>query len=300
MNLIINLTVLIITIGFLAFFLYSMIINLIRAINVNKKMKTNPDYVIGKVIDITNVKNRVYVRVEYITKITNLKFNDLFEFSKKEFNDRFVVGQEVKIYYPHVENEKKVLCFPTFIEGKKIGIDFSLVFTDFILVAGGIYIFLTFFLLMLAKDPVTNISGLEWNGRPMFKNFILNTVPEGTTGYIENQGSGLLIVVFALFFYVMVISYVLERIKGMVSSHKTMYLKLCGTKGTAEVITYKFGKAKNAQGQKEAQMKIEFFTNTGEKVACDLNSCLYSETQEQFINILYDAKNPKNVVYMRK
>ena len=47
-------------------------------------------------------------------------------------------------------------------------------------------------------------------------------------------------------------------------------------------------------------MKIEFFTNSGEKVECDLNSYLYSETEEQFIDILYDEKNPKNVCYMRK
>ena len=60
---------------------------------------------------------------------------------------------------------------------------------------------------------------------------------------------------------------------------------------------FKFGKSKNAQGVKESLLEIEFFTNSGEKVNCSLNSYLYTNTQEQYIDILYDPKNPKNVVY---
>ena len=65
----------------------------------------------------------------------------------------------------------------------------------------------------------------------------------------------------------------------------------------AEVKTFKFTKNKNNQGTKESALEIEFFTNAGEKVNCSLNSFLYTETQEQYIDILYDESNPKNVVY---
>ena len=37
-----------------------------------------------------------------------------------------------------------------------------------------------------------------------------------------------------------------------------------------------------------------------EKIKANLNSFMYTETQEQYVNILYDVHHPKNVVYMRK
>ena len=83
----------------------------------------------------------------------------------------------------------------------------------------------------------------------------------------------------------------------MPSRQRSARLKICGIKGTAEVKTFKFGKSKNAQGVKESILEIEFFTNSGEKVNCSLNSYLYTNTQEQYIDILYDELNPKNVVY---
>ena len=68
----------------------------------------------------------------------------------------------------------------------------------------------------------------------------------------------------------------------------------------AEVKTYKFGRNKDAKGNKESMLQIEFYDNKGNLVQANLNSYMYTETQEQYINILYDLKNPKNVVYMRK
>lgn len=47
-------------------------------------------------------------------------------------------------------------------------------------------------------------------------------------------------------------------------------------------------------------MEIEFYNNKGEKIKANLNSFMYTETQEQYVNILYDVHHPKNVVYMRK
>ncbi len=295
MNLIVNILVLLVIIGFVGVFLFSFILNLIRAINANKAIKTNPSYVEGKVIEITKDKRRVYVRVEYISKSNMTKFNDVFEFTPKEFNDQYYEGQEVKIYYADPKGLKKVNCFPIYLEGQKRGLEVSPIVLDAFLFAGSVYVLVLSLLSLLTKDPKTGIIGLEWNGRPLISNFSLNTVPEGTTGCFNILN----LFIFAIF-YIMLFSYLVERISGMSAVHKQYYLKICGIKGTAEVKTFKYGKSKNAQGYKEAQMKIEFFTNSGEKVECDLNSYLYSETEEQFIDILYDEKNPKNVCYMRK
>ena len=74
MNFILNLIALIATIGAAGVFLANVIINLVRAINVNKLMKLDPDFVEGKVVEVINHKNRVYVRVEYVSKVNMLKF----------------------------------------------------------------------------------------------------------------------------------------------------------------------------------------------------------------------------------
>ena len=59
MNLIVNILVLLVIIGFVGVFLFSFILNLIRAINANKAIKNNPSYVEGKVIEITKDKNNI-------------------------------------------------------------------------------------------------------------------------------------------------------------------------------------------------------------------------------------------------
>ena len=46
-------------------------------------------------------------------------------------------------------------------------------------------------------------------------------------------------------------------------------------------------------------MQIEYYTSSGEKINTRISSYLYSETQEEYVDIIYDAKNPKNVVYLR-
>ena len=52
MNFILNLGMVIIAFGFAGLYIYNLIINLIRAIKVNKVIKTNPKYVVGKVIEV--------------------------------------------------------------------------------------------------------------------------------------------------------------------------------------------------------------------------------------------------------
>ena len=46
-------------------------------------------------------------------------------------------------------------------------------------------------------------------------------------------------------------------------------------------------------------LEIEYYTKTGEKINTRLNSFLYTETQEEYIDIIYDDKQPKNVVYLK-
>lgn len=293
MNLILNLIALIATIGAAGVFLVNVIINLVRAIKVNKLMKLDPDFVEGKVIEIIKRKNLVYVRVEYVSKINMLKFTELFQLTQKEFNDQYYEGQPVKIYYPKLDETKQITNFPTYLEGQKISIQAGQVFTDVLLFAGGAYIAGVVLANLITPCPKTGLIGLEWNGRPLLdltRN--LDTIPEGTTACLP--GIYLLVIIM---FYLMLFTYIKERLFGMSAEHKTAYLKLCGIKGTAEVKTFKFGKSKNAQGTKESLLEIEFFTNSGEKVNCGLNSYLYTDTQEQFIDILYDEFNPKNVVY---
>ena len=78
------------------------------------------------------------------------------------------------------------------------------------------------------------------------------------------------------------------------------YLKFYGNVTKARVITFKFGKSKNSRGLKESIIDLEFSTNSGEQVKTKLTSFMYSETQEEYIDILYDPKNPKQVVYLRQ
>lgn len=295
MNFILNLVVVIVTIGFAGAYIFNLILNLKRSLNINKVIKENPKFVEGKVVEIDKQKSRVYVKVEYLSNANMLQFVNVFELTYKEFNDQYYEGQIVKIYYADTKSLKKVNCFPIYLEGQKIGLEMGPLFTDIILVAGGIYVFITILLQLLQKDE-TGLIGLQWNGRPFIestRNF--DTLIEGTTPCF----SGVYIFVIAIF-YVMLFTYMKERILGMSANHKNNYLKICGVKSTAEVKTFKFSKQKNGNGLKESVMEIEFFTNAGEKINCELRSFLYSETQEQFVDILYDEKTPTNVVYMRK
>ena len=295
MNLIPNIIVLSIAAGFTVVYIINFIINLVRATKVNKSIKGAPDFVDGKVIDVIQGKNRVYIRVEYASPKSMVKFENTFELTKKEFNDQYFVGQEVKIFYAKQENAKNISCFPIYLEGQKLGIEAGPIVTDVILFVGGLYIFISCLLALLAKDPKTGVIGLQWNGRPLVNFLQFSTPITGTTPVFN-----ILYIFIIVIFYIMLFSYVRERLSGMTQSHKQNYLKLCGVKTTAQVKTFKFNKSKNDRGVKESMMEIEFFTNSGEKVNCSLNSFLYTETQEEYIDILYDEKNPKNVVYMRK
>lgn len=295
MNLLLNLLFVIIAAGFAVLFLVSLIINIVRAVNVNKLIKKDPQFVEGKVSEIIKSKNRVFVKVDFQSKENLMKFTDVFELTHKEFNDQYYEGQDVKIFYAAQKDETKVKSFPRYLEGQKMGLEAGPIVTDLIMFIGGIYVFITALISELMVDPSSNLRGLEWNGRPLVSGLDLNTVTTEATGVFSIIYILIIFVLYFLFF-----NYVFERLRGMSGEHTQNYLKLCGVKGTAQVKTFKFSRSKNAQGMKEALLTIEFYTNKGEKVNTSISSYLYSETQEEFIDILYDEKAPKTAVYMRK
>jgi hypothetical protein len=292
MNFVFCLLAVIITIAAAVIFLGNLIINLVRAIKINKLIKTDPDFVEGKVIEIIKEKTRVYVRVEYYSKVNMLKFTELFELTHKEFNDQYYEGQDVKIYFPKVDHLKRVTYFPTYLEGQKMGLEAGAIFTEVILFGGGAYLAFVIFGAVTAVDETTGLIGLQMNGRPFIQSTASLDAINGAAPCLD----GIYLIICAMF-YLMLYGYIRERLFGLSAKQKTSYLKINGIKGTAEVKTFKFSKSKNAQGTKESILEIEFFTNSGEKVNCSLNSFLYTDTQEQYIDILYDPKNPKNVVY---
>lgn len=261
------------------------IINLVRAIKVNKSMKVSYETVKGKVLEIIKEKKRVYVKVEYMSPSSRINFVDFFEFTEKEFNDQYYVDQEIEIYYPNVCEFKRVTCFPTYLQGEKIKVKMGPVVTDLILAIVGILMTGWF------TSLVIQLGGF----------YIFN---QGNTS-ADNLGncasfSSALIYMLPLFMFISTIPYIMERLTTASKEENQTYLKLYGGKCMAEVKTYKFGRNKDANGNKESMLEIEFYDNKGNLVKAHLNSFMYTETQEQYINILYDLKNPKNVVYMRK
>ena len=270
---------------FMGVYIASFIINLIRAIKVQKGMKVEHAKVSAKVLEIIRDRKKVFVKVEYLSPKNFVKFVDFFEFTEKEFKDQYYVDQELEIYYPKVDGLKRVTCFPTYLEGQKIAIVKAPIVTDAILAFVGIFMTGWF------TSLVINAGGFY-----IFNE--ANTNPE--TLMDCTSFSNALIYMLPLFMYITTVPYIMERFATASKEENQSYLKLYGAKCMAEVKTFKFGKNKDAKGNKESLMEIEFYNNKGELIKARLNSFMYTETQEQYVNILYDMKNPKNVVYMRK
>lgn len=285
MNQVISIIYYIFIVLFMFGYIACFFINLIRANKVNKKMHIEHNTIKAKVIEIIKEKKRVYVKVEYISSVNYIKFNDFYEFTEKEFNDQYYVDQEIEIYYPKVENDERVKCFPTYLQGEKIKVKSGPVITDAILAVVGILMtgWFTSLIIQLGGFYIFNDG-----------NTSLDTAASCT------DFSSFLIYLLPLFMYISTVPYVIERLTSCSKEENQSYLKLYGAKCMAEVKTFKFGRNKDAKGNKESIMEIEFYNNKGELIKTNLNSFMYTETQEQFINILYDLNNPKNVVYMRK
>ena len=285
MELVLSIAYYVLIILFMLAFIASFIVNIVRSLKVNKGMKEKVEKVSGKVTEVVKEKKRVFVKVEYTAKSNHTKFYDYFEFTENEFKDQYYVDQEIEIYYPNIDDVKRVTCFPTYLTGQAIKPKFGPIVSDGLLAFVGIFVFYIFTNMIKSFGTVN-----------FFSEDVLGTAnaTDCTTMYPT------LMIMLPLFMYIMMVPYLIERFTIASKDQNHSYLKLYGVKCMAEVKTFKFGRAKDASGNKESLMQIEFYNNKGELIKTNLNSFLYTETQEQYINILYDVKNTKNVVYMRK
>lgn len=289
MDLVINLIFFTIVSVFMVLYIVSFIINLVRANKVNKSMKEKCIKVKGTVSQIVEEKRRVYVKVDYKSLTNGENFYQIFEFTKSEWTNQYQEGDIVDIIYPDTTDLKNVICFPVYLEGMKVKVESGPVFTDGLVAFSGIFIFVLVLITYITKNGFSDYTSLcNWN---------LSSCTEAVKDY---EMFSLMYVIMILFIYIMLLGYLKERFTSLSATQNQNYLKLAGYSSTAKVLTFKYGRSKNQNGLKEAQLKIEFYTYNGEKVVTDLNSYMYSESKEEFIYVLYDAKKPQNCVYLKK
>lgn len=277
MNIAMSVGFLALNVLFLLAYLFNFALNLVRDLKAQKMLKTNPQILTGVVKEVQTSKRRTHVLVEFTSPQSRILFNNTFEFVPTEkAEEMYSVGQSVNLYHLDPAPLKKVTRFPLVLEGQKAKMEKGPLFTNAMLIfLGG---FNTINILIRLIDA---------------KAFTDNTVT--VTGIF-----GSMYLVLIIFLYVMLLSYLIDSLMVMPVAHNYNYLKIYGVKATATVKTFKFGGAKNAKGFRESRMEIEYYTSTGEFVKTRLNSYLYSETQEEFINIIYDPKKVTNVVYLKQ
>lgn len=274
MNYLVNYLILIVAAGFTGFYLFNFIINIIRSNKVKKELYTNQATIKGVVTKIMEHKKKVFVRVQFISPTNKMKFENVFEYFKDEYNDRAKVGDEITIIYPEVKELKRVYAFPIFLDQDKIKMPLGPTVTDLLLVGFSVYVLVSIIISMVTAGAFNkNISVTE----------------------VHNP---VMIVLYAVM-HLILMSYAIDRIMNAPLDDNQKYLEFYGIQGTAQVKTFKFAGSKNAKGFKESQMEIEYYNDLGEKVNARCASYYYSETQEEFVNILYDPKNYKNVVYVK-
>lgn len=291
-NAIINILFLLVTFGFFVLYVVSFSINIVRSTKALKKLKTNPKTVKAVVTEIIEEKHNVHVKYKYTSPVNKQTFTDIMTFNKSDFKDQYYVDQEVDVVYPDVDDAKRVYYFPKFFSEQKQKIEAGPLFTDILICVAGAAIFGYTLTVMLASEGFGAFTGeiqlIKSGG--IFQAASADTT---TVGLLD-----MFTVLIIAVIYFMLFSYVLERLVSASMEHTHSYLKLYGIMTTAKVNTYKFGRAKDVNGNKESQLKIEFRDN-GDLIETNLNSHLYTETQEEYIKILYDPKHPKTTVYMR-
>lgn len=280
MNIATNIIFLVLTGAFMVLYAYNLVLNIIRAVKTNKLIKADPQTLEATVVEVKQVKKRVYIRVQY-TSTSNLQtFESIYELTQKEFNDQYYVGQKLNIIFPKITGTKRIHCFPTYLDGTKIVVEAGPIFTDCLILASGIFIFCFSLSNMLVKGVFTN------------------NLPLISLDGSDSTVTWLTILIFLIIYFVLM-SYIIERIGGISKDHSENYLKMCGLKAKAEVITYKLNRSKNANGVRQSDIKIEFRTNKGEKIEANIASYMYTEHPDQFIDVLYDGRRPQMAVYVR-
>ena len=273
MDTVFKITFIVINFIFFGFYIFNFIISLIRDIKAKNKFKTN-DYltVEGTVIKIDENKKFTYVIIEFIGPKNLISFTQTFQYTLEEFkNNPYEVGDKVKLAYNDVSNVKRLHTFPIIIEGSKPKLEKGAIFANLALVGVAGY----------------------------FSIYILITTLNKWSEEFGNIFSGTYVLI-VLMIYVVLLTYLIESIFSIPKTENQNYLKAYGHHTKARVVTFKLGGKKNPKGFKESRMTIEYRNHLGELTQTMLSSYAYTETQEEYIDVIYDPKNPKNVVYLIK
>ena len=258
---------------FLVIYIVNFIIGLVRDINVKKLFKEGKYQTVeATVIDIRKNKRNVNVLVEFVGPSNLVFFSHQYDISIEEFNKNpYEIGQKLKLTYVDVKEQKRVHTFPLLIEGAKI---------------------------RLEKGPLFANAALVFVAGYFSINVLLTTLNnfEKTFGEIFNTTY----VFIVLIIYFVLLSYLTESLFSIPRTENQSYLKVFGYVTKARVVTFKLGGSKNAKGYKESRMTIEYSNHLGETTKTNLASYMYTETQEEYIDIVYDPKNSKNVVYLKR
>lgn len=259
-------------------FIVNFVIGLVRDIKFKNAIKKNPQTLKAHVREIDKVKNRVYMIVDFQSPHNRLNFSEAYEFFESDLKGReFTVGEEIDLVYNDVTTWKKVMGFPLLIKEFKVKLERGPLFLNIMLIIFSIWVNINMILVYV------NNNGFN------------PEVPFSGEGGLFNQ----IYVLIMVFVYAMILSYVVVNIAEMPKKDMQNYLKIYGNIAKARVKTYKFGRAKNNKGNKESIITIEFSTNEGVQVETKLTSFLYTETQQEYIDILYDPKKPKCVVFLK-
>ncbi len=265
---------------FLVSFIFNFIMSLIKDIKAKKAIKTNPVHQKGIIRNIEKFKGRVYLSVEFSSNHNRLLLSETFELFESDIKGKeYYVGQEVDMIYKDVTNEKRVRIFPLLLSDLKIKLDKGPLFLNIALIVMGAFILGNTLNLYAQKQAWTTDIQLI-----------------GESGIYEN--SFYMLLMFVVYF--LISNYMVQSLIDTPRKDIQNYLKFYGNVTKARVVTYKFGKAKNSKGNKESIIDLEFSTSDGTQVHTKLTSFLYTESQEEYIDILYDPKHPKTVVYLKQ
>ena len=254
MDLFTNILFLCVTIMFFGIYVFNFVLNIVRAKQTNKLLKQDPQKIEGTVTEIVKTPKRVYIRVRHKSETNNQTFETIFELTPNEFKDQYYENQQVEIIYPKISGNKKIHCFPVYLSGTKLSVEAGPIFTDGIMMAAGLFIFLFSLYNMLQTGA--------------FK----GNVPLIASDASQTSSMNWLSLLMFLMIYFVLLSYLLERLTGISSMHSQNYLKICGEKTRAEVITYKLNKSKNEKGVRQSEIKIEFSTKQGEQIQTQILS----------------------------
>jgi hypothetical protein len=273
MDTIFKITFIVINFIFLGFYVFNFIISLIRDIKSKNKFKNN-DYltVDGTVIKIDENKKFTYVIIEFTGPKNLIAFTQTFQYTVEEFKKNpYEVGDKVKLAYNDVSKVKRLHTFPIIIEGSKPKLEKGAIFANLALV--GVAGYFSIYILITTLNKWSEEFGKIFSGT---------------------------YVLIVLMIYVVLLTYLIESIFSIPKTENQNYLKAYGHHTKARVVTFKLGGKKNPKGFKESRMTIEYRNHLGELTQTMLSSYAYTETQEEYIDVIYDPKNPKNVVYLLK